>query len=236
MAKRLKPFFERLGHDAAAAARPLLDARIGTRGSGAGEAKVDGGDEVTGDEVVQRLAVLERQRELQQLFEAHFTAVAKEVAQASELMGLSTDLPDTVARSIIAAGGRRSGLIDLSAEARSSLFRALAEGRALGEGVDQLTARIRDQVGGGPWTTPDVRARVIARTETKFAQNASTLGLARANGVERFFVLDGRLGPGRSVPSHIARSGSIVTADQASEWVATEHPNGTISIAPYLGD
>jgi uncharacterized protein with gpF-like domain len=80
------------------------------------------------------------------------------------------------------------------------------------------------------------RARVIARTETKYAQNISTLERAKAAGVFQFVVLDGRLGPGRSVPSHIARNGSIVTADQADAMAAAEHPNGTLSFAPYFGE
>jgi hypothetical protein len=42
------------------------------------------------------------------------------------------------------------------------------------------------------------RAQVIARTETKYAQNVSTIERARAGGVDRFTVFDGRLGPGRS--------------------------------------
>jgi len=114
------------------------------------------------------------------------------------------------------------------------LFAALEEGRAAGEGVDQLTLRIRDQVGGGPWHDPETRARTIARTETKYAQNVSTVARAQHEGIERFVVFDGRLGEGRSTPSHIARDGTIVTAEVAAQMADEEHPNGTLSFAPHI--
>ena len=100
--------------------------------------------------------------------------------------------------------------------------------------AEQLAARIADQVGGGPWRSAATRARTIARTETKFAQNTSTLARARHEGVERFIVFDGRLGPGRSTPSHIARDGMIVSADEAAQMAADEHPNGTLSFSPFF--
>jgi len=137
---------------------------------------------------------------------------------------------------VLAAGGRRSGLVDLSRQSRRALFEALAEGRAAGEGVGQLARRVAEHVSAGPWRSAETRARTIARTETKFAQNTSTIARSQHEGIERFQVFDGRLGEGVSTPEHIARDGIIVTSDEAAQMAAEEHPNGTLSFTPHFGE
>lgn len=151
---------------------------------------------------------------------------------ASERAGLGTSLPDVVARSIVAAGGKRAGMVDLGDQTKAALFDALAQGRAAGEGASALATRIADKVEGGPWADPKTRALMIARTETKFAQNVSTIERARAAGVTSMIVFDGRFGFPRSTPSHIARNGSIVPIAEATVLADEEHPNGTLSFAP----
>jgi hypothetical protein len=59
----------------------------------------------------------------------------------------------------MAAGGRRAGLVDLSEQSKRALFDALAEGRAAGEGVEQLAARIASEVGSAIF-----RVRSLHRT------------------------------------------------------------------------
>ncbi len=172
--------------------------------------------------------------ELTQDYQAHFLSVATAVQGAAERIGLGTSLPDAVGRAIVASGGRRVGLLDLDNQARSAVFDALAEGRAEGDGVQALANRISGMIEGGPWNDPEYRAKLIARTETKYAQNISTVERAKAAGVEKFIVFDGRLGPGRSADDHIARDGSIVTAAEADAMAAAEHPNGTLSFAPHF--
>ena len=124
------------------------------------------------------------------------------------------------------------GLLDLDDQTRGAIFDALAEGRAEGEGVQQLADRIAIHVEAGPWNSGEYRAQLIARTETKFAQNFSTIQRALDAGVTSFIVFDGRFGLPRSTPSHIARNGSIASADEALAMAASEHPNGTLSFAP----
>lgn len=221
----LAPFFTRLGAAAGEAARPFLTQK--------------GGKQVKNDEtlielVLKKLAIAAWVDELTQGYNAHYLQVAEQAQVAAERVGLGTSLPDAVARAIVASGGRRAGLYDLDLQTRQALFDALAEGRAEGDGVEQLAARIVEHVAGGHWHAPETRARIIARTETKFAQNVSTIERARAAGVERFIVFDGRLGPGRSLESHMARDGSIVTAEEAEAMAAAEHPNGTLSFAPHF--
>lgn len=172
--------------------------------------------------------------ELEQAYGAHYLTVATAVQDAAEQAELGTSLPDPVMRAIIAAGGRRVGLVDIDGQTRQAIFEALAEGRAEGEGVEALSNRIANMVEGGIWTTPEVRARIIARTETKFAQNLSTIEMAKAAGTNQLMIFDGRLGPGRSLDSHIARSGLVIDAEAALVMAAEEHPNGTLSFAPHF--
>lgn len=233
----LTPFFRRIGKAARAAAAPLLSTSLET---GLGEpkgrkaAKAEGDDPIIA-RVMELLGIDAWQTELTQAYGAHYLEVANAVNDAAERAGLGANLPDPVARAIVAAGGRRAGLLDLDRQTRQALFEALAEGRAEGEGVQQLADRIELYVEGGPWNTAEIRARIIARTETKFAQNLSTIERARAAGVDSFVVFDGRFGLPRSLPEHIARNGSIVSAEEALAMAMTEHPNGTLSFAPNFG-
>tara|TARA_B100000678_G_scaffold215337_2_gene182638 strand:+ start:364 stop:2457 length:2094 start_codon:yes stop_codon:yes gene_type:complete len=169
---------------------------------------------------------------LTQAYGAHYLNVANAVQDAAERAGLGANLPDPVARAVVATGGRRVGLLDLDDQTRGAIFDALAEGRAEGEGVQQLADRIAIHVEAGPWNSGEYRAQLIARTETKFAQNFSTIQRALDAGVTSFIVFDGRFGLPRSTPSHIARNGSIASADEALAMAASEHPNGTLSFAP----
>lgn len=240
MNAKLVPFFQDLGALAASVAVPFLQEEffedVGTASAEEGEAKEAKQDDVLVGLIMDQLELPLHQTTFKQIYEAHYLQVAREVAAAGDLVGLATDLPDPVARAVTAAGGRRSGLVDLTAQSREALFDALAEGRAEGEGVDQLAQRIADHVEGGPWKTADTRARTIARTETKYAQNVSTIARAQHEGVDQFIIFDGRLGHGRSTPSHIARDGLIVSADEASQMAAAEHPNGTLSFSPHFGE
>ncbi|MEP4422996.1 MAG: phage portal protein, partial [Nitratireductor sp.] len=234
MEVRLKRFFTTLAKAAKEAALPLLEAQdLTPKSLPAHETKAD---ELLVEMILDRLGIGVHRTTFQHIYEAHYLEVARKVSDAAELAGLSGSLPDPVARSVAGAGGRRAGLVDLTAQSRKALFDAIAEGRAEGEGAGQLASRIVDHVEGGPWASAETRARTIARTETKYAQNVSTIERARAANVERFVVFDGRLGPGRSLGEHIARDGSIVSADEASQMAADEHPNGTLSFAPYFGE
>lgn len=221
----LKSLFGKLGAAAGAAALPLLE-------QDAALPKAQKADDALIEMILEKLGIAEWQTQLRGSYEAQYLEVAKAIAEAGERAGLGASLPDIVARSIVAAGGRRAGLIDLQGQSRSALFDALAQGRAAGEGAQALANRIVHQVEGGPWMSAETRARVIARTETKYAQNISTIERGRAAGVTSFIVFDGRLGPGRSLLTHIARNGSVVTDAEALVMAAAEHPNGTLSFAP----
>lgn len=225
--KRLQGMFKGFGEAAGEAALPLLERDESLpkeRGAKADDALIE--------MILEKLGIEQWDADMRAAYQAQYLEVAKAIAEAGERAGLGASLPDIVARSIIAAGGRRAGLIDLAGQSRAALFDALAQGRAAGEGAQQLASRIVNDVEGGPWRSAWTRARVIARTETKYAQNISTIERGRAAGVTSFIVYDGRLGPGRSLLTHMARNGSIVTTDEALVMAAAEHPNGTLSFAP----
>ena len=232
--KVLATFFGKLGKAAHDEALPLLeqDPTLKAAKAGNGQTRREKADELLIAMILEKLGILRWDADLRQAYEAHYAQVGQSVSEAASEAGLGTSLPDVVARSIVAAGGRRAGLIDLDGQSRDALFKALAQGRAEGEGATQLANRIADMVEAGPNDTSQTRARRIARTETKYAQNISTIERARAAGITSLIIYDGRLGPGRSVPSHIARNGSIATIAEALTMADEEHPNGTLSFAP----
>ncbi|MFN3990045.1 MAG: phage portal protein [Erythrobacter sp.] len=174
------------------------------------------------------------ERQLSSIYQAQYLAVARQVASAIAESGFGTSIPDPVMRRIVAMGGTRAGLVDVPAQTRRAVFEALAEGRAEGEGATALANRIANMIEGGPWGNAETRARVIARTETKYAQNISTLEAGKGNGVAEFVVFDGRFGEPRSEASHIARDGMIVSAEDAQIMADNMRPNCTLSFAPHF--
>ena len=219
----LEQYFKRLGAAAQAAALPLLEKEF---------PKEEKADDLLVAMILDKLGIEQWQRDLSTAYQAQFLEVANAVNGVAEQAGLGTQIPDVVTRSILAAGGRRVGLVDLDQQTRDALFQALAEGRAAGEGSTAIAGRISDLVEAGPSDNPLTRSRRIARTETAYAVNIATIERAKAAGVENFIVFDGLLGPGRSLLSHIARDGSIVSAVEALRMAEEEHPNGTLSFAP----
>jgi HK97 family phage portal protein len=226
---RLRGLFTAFGEAASEAARPLLDLDPSIPGKAVKE------DEALVAMILEKLGIDEWTGQLRRANEAQYLEVANSVQDAAERAGLGASLPDEVARAVVAAGGRRAGLVDLDAQTRAALFEALAQGRAEGEGAAALAGRIAAHVESGRYQDAATRARMIARTETKYAQNISTIERARAAGVTRFIVFDGRFGPPRSELSHIARNGKIVSAEDARIMADSMRPNCTLSFAPHFG-
>lgn len=227
-ASALMPLFEGWGDTASRIAADVLRAR--------GEKALT--PETKESELVQQIIDLLNleawEQGLSSRYQAQYLAIARKTAEALQEAGFGTGLPDPVMRQIIATGGTRAGLIDIDAQTRQAIFDALAEGRAQGEGVQALANRIANQVEGGHWGNAETRARVIARTETKHAQNISTLEAGRAAGVTEYVIFDGRFGEPRSELSHIARDGKIVSAEDAMIMATNMRPNCTLSFAPHF--
>ena len=130
----LEQYFKRLGTAAKAAALPLLEQAFPTppKAQAEGETKAD---DLLVAMILDKLGIPEWQRDLGAAYQAQYLEVAQSVNGVAEQAGLGTQLPDVVTRSILAAGGRRVGLVDLDQQTRDALFEALAEGRAAGEGA-----------------------------------------------------------------------------------------------------
>jgi HK97 family phage portal protein len=165
----------------------------------------------------------------------HHTRVFEStVGTVNEMLGLSVDLPDWVARDLLARGGKRIGLYDIEKQTHEAIFRSLVDGRVLGESVEDLARRIRTQVPAGPWPNAGsgYRAKLIARTETKWAQNVSAMAAYKEAGADRLMAFDAQ--GADSDPECEARDGQIFSHAEAEAELANEHPNGTLSFAPVF--
>jgi hypothetical protein len=191
-------------------------------------------ERVTAETIFEGVNVLGFENELGILIGAHYLRTAGKTTEAVNVaMNVQVRIPDSVAREIVATGGRRAGLVDLSTSTRQRLFAELAEGQRLGLGADQIARNVRDFVPAGPWGTPQIRARVIARTETLHAQRVSALHTFRElDPTAQVMVFDARLG---ATDDECERwNGQVVTQEEAWALAGTEHPNGTRSFAIIL--
>ncbi len=228
MADELVVFFRTLGEQAAAAATRVLEGEFP-------KALKQGVDSVLADRIVSAMAMDITKDLYEQLYERHYLDVATtSTAEAMGAVGLATDVADPAARAIVGTGGTRAGLVDLAEQAKASIFQAIGEGRSLGEGVAQVATRIGSLVPAGPWSTPEIRATLIARTETKHAQRMSSLFMARDQDVTSFRVFDARAGA--TDATCLSLDGAVVTASEADTLAADEHPNGTRDFVPIFGD
>lgn len=171
---------------------------------------------------------------LRPLFQKTYAEIAQSTAATiGSNLQLTVNLPDHVMREIIATGGKRVGIIDVQGEARRSLFRAISEGRALGEGPPDIAKRIQNLVPAGRYSDPTYRAKMIARTETKYAQNVSSLQTYRSSEViYAVQAFDNQIG--YDDEDCIARNGQIYNFQEADIVTEAEHPNGTLSWAPVV--
>jgi HK97 family phage portal protein len=166
-------------------------------------------------------------------YDKQYLRVANDVFKTvNSITGLGVNLTDKIELDFIKLGGTRLGLIDLKAQTRDAVFQALESAREAGEGPYQAAIRIRDKVAAGPWSTPTIRANIIARTETKYAQNQSSVRAYKEGGCSQVEIVDGQLPT--SDQDCIARNGKIISIEEAS--TLDEHPNGTLSFTPVIGD
>lgn len=189
-------------------------------------------DERVGAELIfEGVDVLGFENQLGAILALHYGRTAGKTTEAVNVaMNVQVRIPDSVAREIVATGGRRAGLTDLSTSTRRRLFAELAEGQRLGLGAPQIARNVRDFVPAGPWGTPQIRARVIARTETLHAQRVSALHTYRElDPGAQVMVFDGRLGA--TDDECEALNGQVVTQEEAWALADSEHPNGTRSFA-----
>ena len=167
------------------------------------------------------------------------------VNSINAVLRVGVNIPDPVARQIIAQGGTRLGLLDIETDTRDAIFRALHAGRENGEGPAQLARRIRQHVGAGPYTTLEAnrpgagvryRATTIARTEIKHAQNASSIeAYQRSEAVIGLTVVDAQ-GAGDTDEECMALDGMDIEFGDVEAIGLTSHPRCTRSFAPRVAE
>ena len=191
-----------------------------------------------GDAVDQLRLTEWKKDELGPLFENHTARVTQNTLDnVGTVMNIAINVPDPVMRQLIEDGGKRIGLVDIEGDTRTAMFRSLHEGRALGEGAQPLARRIREEVPAGRFSKagPKYRSLLIARTETKWAQNESSLRAYEGHDdITHVIAYDAQLGADRSDPDCIARNGREFAIRQARAELGKEHPNGTLSFAPVV--
>jgi HK97 family phage portal protein len=160
---------------------------------------------------------------LRTIYEANFGLILEGTAGTiAAYLGVpvGVDLEDPRARELIRKWATRKGLADVNQQTREAILQALADGRAAGEGADDLAFRIRGMVEGrgmypgvyqeahdlaiangaseeyasqaGDRAARQYRAETIARSETKTAQNLSSVeAYINSEVVDGVIVYDG---------------------------------------------
>ena len=223
--RRLIRAFESLGRiaeDAFWAVHPRVEVRQSPTPEDADEA----------ERILQRMGVTQwTQDALLPAYDGHYLRVLNQtVGTINSTVGLSVNLPDPVQMRVIRQGGTRLGLIDVQGQARRTLYRIIAEAREEGLGPPDIARRIRTEIPAGRYRSTLTRGRVIARTETKYAQNVSSLETYRRSvNYTHVRVFDAQLGDTDS-PCEIA-NGQTWTYERA-DAEPLQHPNCTRSFAP----
>lgn len=179
------------------------------------------------------------------LFRRHYYGVGESTYVAmgqSFSLNFGIDLPDPMARRIVAEGGRRIGLVDIEVQTKRAIFDALAQARAEGLGPEAAARRIRQYIPAGRFTAMEAakkgagaryRAEMIARTETLHAQRVSVAEAGRDAGFTRFLAFDNRTGFGDEECT--AMDGRVLSYEEMLVAIDDEHPQGTRSFAPIPG-
>lgn len=165
----------------------------------------------------------------------YLKVAAATIETVETVLGIAANLPDPIEAAVFDAAGKRMGLVDLSGQTTGRLFEIIKEARDLGEGPRQMALRIKDEIPRGPWPDARTRGLVISRTETKYAQNVSTIATYQnVDGVNAVQVVDAQKGPTDEYCEEM--NGRVVSFADAQVLADTEHPNGTRSFAPLFGE
>lgn len=224
---RLNEFFKNVGAAAA-------EAFLATKSKAAGNVELKTSDEIAVELMFGSMNMQKHRQELRGIFGAHFVLVHKESVQILAGMGLGANLSDSVEVNILAKGGTRAGLVDMTTQARAKALKIIAEGREEGRNPIDIAKDLAEAVPAGRFNDPRTRAELIARTETREAQTESALLTYRATpGIDQVMIIDGRLG--ETDDDCEEANGQIVDFDTARGLLAAEHPNGTRDLVPMFG-
>lgn len=225
---------ERFGEMADGVAREF-ETRAGERmlHSGNGSARKQDEDlQMVAEAAVESVFSRKNNREVLGKADHYVRTARRTIASYNEAYRQGAEMSADLETALTSVARNRDHLPDLKAQTKGAVTRAIRAGREAGEGIFDISERIKDKVGAGPWKTKEYRAHIIARTETRYAQNISSVELGKLQGAPYFEVLDARLGPTDSYCMSI--DGEIVTANDAEYLSWSEHPNGTRAFAPIF--
>lgn len=206
LARQADALSKAFAHDMDGAFADLADSLSITFGkSGKASKSVIAGDMADGTGVRVRIPT-DPAGSLKTIYEANYGLIFEATsATIADLLSLpvGVNMEDPRARELIRKWATRKGLADINQQTRDAIMQALADGRAAGEGADDLAFRIRGMVEGrsmypgiyqeahdlaiangadekyasqeGDRAARQYRARVISRSETKTAQNYSSV-------------------------------------------------------------
>lgn len=164
----------------------------------------------------------EEQRHLEALFYAAYRQALDGTHNlAQDALGTSFEIDDPLTRAYLQQAG--VNIVGITETTQRAISHTLQEGQALGEGVDELAARIQSLT-----QFSDTRARVIARTELGQATNRATLTSFGASGV----VVGVMIHDGVDHEPCAGLNGRTMTLAQAAALPALSHPNCTRALAP----
>jgi HK97 family phage portal protein len=199
-------------------------------------------------------------------WQGQYLAVAKATLNnINAVFGLKLNLTDPVQREILAKGGRHFDLVGVNKQTQEAIYKALAEARSEGLGPREVARLIRSNVEGagmypgvyqeaydraiargwsedkaanaGNRAARQYRAEVISRTETKYAQNMSSMEISKGSGTfNAMMVFDGIYGEPRSGAVDVSANGQIVSFEDAQLVIDDEHPQGTLSLTPVIAE
>lgn len=176
--------------------------------------------------IAERLNIAGFEAELAVVYEKHYRRILKATEKRiNAVMELGISIPEPLEAEILAAGGRRVGLLDMSGKTRRKVFEQLSQGRGEGEAVAQLARRLREFVPAGRFKSAKTRATLIARTETTSAQTTAAAASYKEGGVTEVLILDSRKGSFDEECD--ALNGVVVSLAEGEALMASEHPNGT---------
>jgi HK97 family phage portal protein len=201
----------------------------------------DVSDEVIGEMAVDQALERMPREEVLKYGGQYILVTERTIDTLNQFFGLGVELTDEVEIAMINVARDRTHLIDLNRQSKDAVNRAIKAGREAGEGIFGISERIKDEVGAGPWRNKEIRSKVIARTETSYAQNKATLEAGRAAGADKFRVIDAQIPADRPhadscgiVCSEI--DGQIVPEGDVDRLMNCEHPNGTRNFVPVFGE
>jgi hypothetical protein len=195
-------------------------------------------------------------------WQGQYLAVAKATLNnVNAVFGINLDLTDPMQREILSKGGRHFNLVGIKQQTQDAIYQALAEARAEGLGPREVARLIRSNVEGssmypgvykeaydraiergwsaekaasaGDRAARQYRAEVISRTETKYAQNVSSMEIAKGSGTfNAMLAFDDQIG--YHDEDCMERNGQTYSFEEAEIETAAEHPNGSLSFAPTI--